>query len=131
MSSVSKNVLTYYQDIIGECISLQDRFPMSVHCYVYLHPKKTIKEGQEYERIDHTRYAKLYDKITGRSQEKRTYKQITGIYDHFSYLVADFEEGEYKEDWSEICDNDLKLSNLVDRIIETFRDRIFFEEYFN
>ena len=30
MSSIGKNVLTYYQDIAGEAISLQERFPMSV-----------------------------------------------------------------------------------------------------
>ena len=131
MSSVSKNVLTYYEDIIGECISLQERFPMSVHCYVYLHPKKTIKEGQENEKIDHDRYAKMYDKICGRSQERRTYKQIRGVFDHFAYLVADFENSDYQEDWSSICINDMKISNFVDRVIETFRERLFFEEYFD
>ena len=31
MSSVAKNALTYYESIIGECISIQDRFPMAVN----------------------------------------------------------------------------------------------------
>ena len=30
MSSVGKNILTYYEEIIGDCISLHDRFPMAV-----------------------------------------------------------------------------------------------------
>jgi len=131
MSSVSKNVLTYYEDIIGESISLQDRFPLAVHCYVYLHPLESIKKGLETEKIDHDRYAKMYDKITGRSLETRTYKQIRGIYDHFSYVVADFNNGSFKEDWSSICTNDLRISNFVDRVIKTLNDRLFFTNYFD
>src|SRR6185436_19709530 len=55
MSSVGKNVLTYYEGIVGECISLQDRFPMSTHGYIYLHPLNSIMEGKERESIDHGR----------------------------------------------------------------------------
>ena len=33
MSSVGKNILTYTQDIMGEAVSLQDRFPMAVFGY--------------------------------------------------------------------------------------------------
>ncbi|MGX1627065.1 hypothetical protein ACWIGL_03795 [Streptomyces albidoflavus] len=46
MISVGNNVLGHYQGIIGECISLQDRFPMAVFGYAYLHPvlsKKSVK----------------------------------------------------------------------------------------
>lgn len=45
MSSIGKNVLTYYEGIVGECISLQERFPMSTHGYVYLHPLHAIAES--------------------------------------------------------------------------------------
>jgi len=43
MSSVGKNILTYYEEIIGDCISLHDRFPMAVICYIYLLPTKPTK----------------------------------------------------------------------------------------
>lgn len=57
MSSIGNDVLTYYEGIVGECISLQDRYPMSTHGYVYLHPLTSIKEGHEAKNIDHGRYA--------------------------------------------------------------------------
>ena len=45
MSSVGKNLENYYEGIIGECISLHDRFPMATLGYVYLLPKNPIKPG--------------------------------------------------------------------------------------
>lgn len=57
MSSVAKNALTYYQDIVGECISLQDRFPLAIIGYFYLMPLRPIKEDHEDVVIDRTRYA--------------------------------------------------------------------------
>src|SRR5690606_9563549 len=67
MSSVGKNVLTYYQDIVGEAVSLQERYPMTVHSYVYLHPYSYVEERKatktrparnEVITPDHVRYAK-------------------------------------------------------------------------
>ena len=66
MSSVGKNVLTYYEGIVGECISLQDRFPMATHGYIYLHPRTSIMPGKEREAIDHGRYARMYAAVTNR-----------------------------------------------------------------
>jgi hypothetical protein len=83
MSSIGKNVLTYYQDIIGECISLQDRFPMCTYGYAYLHPLRSIKKGQGNESIDHERYARLYEAVSRRSG--RGYTQLKGVFDEFAY----------------------------------------------
>ena len=65
MSSIAKNALNYYEGIVGECISLQDRFPMAVVGYVYLMPVRPIKEGRQSELVDHNRYTLMYDAISG------------------------------------------------------------------
>ncbi len=132
MSSVGKNVLTYYEGIIGECISLQDRFPMSTHGYVYLHPLTSIKEGKEAESIDHKRYARFYADASGRTGP--TWKTIRGVFDQFAYMVVDFES-----DPPRLCDEvvkasvpqmDLALSTFVDRIVGTFNSRLLFWDVF-
>lgn len=132
MSSVGKNVLTYYEGIVGECISLQDRFPMSTHGYVYLHPLTSIKEGKEAESIDHKRYARFYADVSGRTGP--TWKTIRGVFDQFAYVVADFEQNPPR-----LCDEivkasvpgmDLTLTTFVDRIVNTFNSRLLFWDVF-
>jgi hypothetical protein len=127
MSSVSKNVLTYYEEIIGDCISLQDRFPMAVVGYVYLMPLHPIKIGRETESIDHTRYSQLYDAIAGRTGQ--AYKDIRGIFDHFAYMIVDFGSTPpiLRDDLlSSGITNDLKVSTFIDRMIQTFKRRHLF-----
>lgn len=131
MSSVGKNVLTYYEEIIGECISLQDRFPMAVFGYIYLMPVRPIKPGKEHESIDHARYSRLYDAITGR--EGQAYKDIRGIFDQFAYMVVDFTADPplLRDDLlSSRLRNDLKISTFLDRMINTFKDRHLFLDIF-
>ena len=132
MSSVGKNVLTYYEGIVGECISLQDRFPMSTHAYVYLHPLTSIKEGKEAESIDHKRYARFYADTSGRTGP--TWKTIRGVFDQFAYMIVDFER-----DPPSLCDEivkssvpgtDMALSTFVDRIVNTFNSRLLFWDVF-
>jgi hypothetical protein len=129
MSSIGKNVLNYYEGIIGECISLQDRFPMAVHGYVYLMPLKPIKAGKESESIDFVRFARMYAAITGRSGQD--YSSIRGIYDQFAYMVVDF-------DASALADHvyqpsivaDLSIETFLDRMITTFKERMLFWDIF-
>lgn len=132
MSSVGKNVLTYYEGIVGECISLQDRFPMSTHGYVYLHPLTSIKEGKEAESIDHKRYARFYADASGRTGP--TWKTMRGVFDQFAYMVVDFEQ-----DPPRLCDEivkasvpgmDMTLSTYIDRIVSTFNSRLLFWDVF-
>jgi len=133
MSSVGKNALNYYEGIIGECISLQERFPMAVIGYVYLHPLKPILVGKEFETIDHTRYAKMYAAITGRTGQD--YKNVRGIYDHFAYMVVDFTNDPpvLRDDIVEqaVPRVDLSIGTFVDRMVTTFSDRHLFVEMFN
>ncbi|EZP26762.1 hypothetical protein [Microbacterium oleivorans] len=134
MSSVGKNVLTYYQDIVGEAVSLQDRYPMTVHSYVYLHPyayteikKATNKQPERSVVItpDHARYAKMYRAIAGR--DDKLYRTVSGIYDQFAYLVVDFEESPalLRDDIVAAAspDTDLSINTFVDRLIDTYKRR--------
>jgi hypothetical protein len=127
MSSIANNALTYYEGIIGECISLQDRFPMAVMGYVYLMPVSPIKEGKEAETIDHGRYSQLYDAITGR--EGPIYRDIHGIFDQFAYMIVDFntDPPTLRDDLlSTTIVHDLKISTFIDRMIATFKLRHLF-----
>lgn len=134
MSSVGRNVLTYYQDIVGEAISLQERYPMTVHSYAYLHPlsykeekksTKTLPDRTVDVQVDYARYAKMYRAITGR--DDKFYKVLNGIYDQFAYLVVDFDKSpaQLRDDLvqSAVPDTDLSIATFVDRIVETYKRR--------
>lgn len=133
MSSVGKNALNYYEGIIGECISLQDRFPMATHGYVYLMPKVSIKEGRESETIDHTRFSRLYAAISGRRGIE--YSKVRGVFDEFAYMVVDFDSSPPKLDRELVADAspeiDLSISTFVDRMIATFSKRMLFWNVFD
>lgn len=131
MSSVGKNVLTYYQDIVGEAISLQERFPMCTTGYAYVHPKEVVpwqkKDGKwtAPESPNHARFARMYAGIG--SRDDRLYKHQLGAYDHFAYSVVDFQK-----DQPEVVDAlvkkavpnlDMSISTFVPRLIETFNSR--------
>ncbi len=132
MSSIGKNVLTYYEGIVGECISLQDRFPMCTHGYVYLHPLSAIKQGKESEHIDHARYAKMYAAVTGRAGPN--YKNQRGVFGEFAYLVVDFEQSppHLRDDIirSAVPNLDLSINTFVERIVTTFNARMLFWDVF-
>ena len=131
MSSVAKNALMYYEAIIGDCISLQERFPMAVIGYVYLMPLRTVKKGQGTESIDHLRYARMYEAITGRSGQ--LYRETKGVFDEFAYMIVDFDE-----DPPVLCENliedishDISITTFVDRVASTFENRHFFINIFD
>lgn len=130
MSSVSKNVLTYYQDIVGEVMSLQERFPMTVYGYAYLHPLKAANE-----KIDHQRYARMYEAIAGRGQD--VYREVRGRYDEFAYLVVDFHQhpepalrDDLVLDAVPLERKDLRIASFVDRLVTTFSERHIWMDYF-
>jgi len=130
MSSIGNNALTYYQDIIGECISIQDRFPMAVIGYVYLMP--LAESLGKKSSIDHARYTKMYAAISGRSGQD--YKSIRGVYDQFAYLVVDFRQNPpVLQDGlvaAAVPNTDLSLATFIDRMVETFKERHLFLDFF-
>jgi hypothetical protein len=115
MSSVSKNILTYYEEIIGDCISLHDRFPMAVLCYIYLLPKKAIK-NDSIETVNLDRAERLFTRITGRND----WRDSKDKYEHFAFLKVDFETGP-----PTILETSplLAIDNFFDKIVQTFNDR--------
>jgi hypothetical protein len=116
MSSVGKNLLTYYEEIIGDCISLHDRFPMAVIGYVYLLPARPIKEGLEKERVDVDRAERLFARITGRNDWHDTGDK----YEHFALLKVDFASSPPR-----LLDSrdPLKIDDFFDKIVATYNER--------
>ena len=129
MSSVGKNVLTYTQDIIGEAVSLQDRFPMAVFAYSFLMP---LHPSDRDVPLDYQRYARIFSNISGRAGAG--YKSERGRYDHFAFALVDFDRDppELREDLVVEAARgvDLCLTTLVDRCIEGFAERNPWLEYF-
>jgi len=125
MSSIGNNTLGYIDGIIGEAESLQKRFPMSTHGYVYLLPKEVIKPGAAKKRIAHERFARLFGTITGRSGVD--YDRTRGVYDHFAYMVVDFNATPPTVDDALVAGAvpgiDLKVSTFVQRMVDTYKFR--------
>ena len=139
MSSIGKNALTYYQDIVGECISLQDRYPLSTFGYAYLHPLTALVAQNKsrfisFDGPDLTaeRWARMYDAISGRTG--RSYGTVRGVYDEFAYLVVDFRPDRPVLKDSLIAgatELDLSITTFVDRLVETFNRRTIWMDIFN
>jgi hypothetical protein len=133
MSSVAKNVPNYYEMLLGEVTSLQERFPISTHGYVYLHPLNPIKAGAEEEALDHSKYARMYAAMTGRPG--RDYKNLRGVVDEFAYMVVDFNAQPAKLHdelvQKAVPDMDMKIETFVDRMIATFKKRLVFWDVFS
>lgn len=120
MSSVGKNLENYYEGIIGECISLHDRFPMATLGYVYLLPKNPIKKGLS-EEIDLDRAETLFRKIT----ERKDWHSPNDKYEHFAFLKVDFSKD--PPFIMPSCD-ELSIENFFDKLIETHNDRNLFNQ---
>ena len=132
MSSIGKNVLTYYQDIAGEAVSLQERFPLTTLGYVYLHPLRDMV-SDTVQMTNYQRWSALYASISGR--DDRLYKHIRGMYDQFSYMLVDFDKDtpEVRDDLirEAVPDMDLSIRTFVDRIVETTKRRMIWYDLFD
>lgn len=120
MSSVGKNIENYYEGIIGECISLHDRFPMSTLGYVYLLPKQPIKEGLK-ESIDLERAERLFLKITNRAD----WHSPNDRYEHFAFIKVDFSTNPPTLIPSA---PELNIETFFDKLISTHNDRNLFNQ---
>lgn len=120
MSSVAKNLENYYEGIIGECISLHDRFPMATIGYVYLLPTEPIKLGLS-ETVKLDRAEELFEKITGR----RDWRDAHDRYEHFAFLKVDF-----TKDPPELLATKeaLRIETFFDKLIDTHNDRNVFNQ---
>ena len=120
MSSVGKNIENYYEGIIGECISLHDRFPMTTLGYVYLLPKNPIKPGLV-EQIDLDRAEALFQKIT----ERKDWHNPNDRYEHFAFLKVDF-----STDPPTIIPSSpmLSIDTFFDKLVATHNSRNLFNQ---
>ena len=120
MSSVGKNIENYYEGIIGECISLHDRFPMATLGYVYLLPKNPIKPNLV-EEIDLDRAEALFQKITNRSD----WHSPNDRYEHFAFLKVDFSKNP-----PTIIPTlpDLSIETFFDKLVATHNERNLFNQ---
>lgn len=118
MSSIGKNIENYYEGIIGECISLHDRFPMATIGYVYLLPTEPIKPGLS-EEVNLDKAEKLFEKITGRSDWRDAHDK----YEHFAFLKVDF-----TQDPPSLLPTSalLQIETFFDKLIATHNDRNIF-----
>lgn len=127
MSSIGKNVPGYFEGVIGDAMALQERFPMSTHGYVYLHPLTVIKATKSTEKLNHARYAAMYASITGRSGP--SYRAVRGVFDQFAYMVVDFTTDpaalQDKIVEAAVPTIDMSITTFVDRMIDTFKSRVF------
>src|SRR6185312_1025747 len=107
-------------------------FPLAIHGYVYLHPQKPIKKGKEEQKIDHKRYARMYEAVSDR--HPALYKSQRGIFDVFAYMIVDFEENppSLRDDIlaSAGIEKDLTLDSFVEEIILRFKKRELFIDLF-
>lgn len=118
MSSVAKNIENYYEGIIGECISLHDRFPMATLGYVYLLPKNPIKPGLK-EEIDLERIESLFMKITNREN----WHDPNDRYEHFAFIKVDFSTN--PPTILPTC-QELGIETFFDKLIATHNERNLF-----
>jgi hypothetical protein len=124
MSSVHNNLLTYYQEIIGDVISLHDRFPMCVIGYVYLLPTEPLKTMKRPEYIDLSRAARLFKQITGRVD----FEGHKHRYEHFAFLPVDFtvDPPQVRNDLLRGDLKTLRINNFFQKMIETWQERNIF-----
>lgn len=115
MSSIGKNIENYYEGIIGECISLHDRFPMATIGYIYLLPTQPIKPGLT-EAINLDKAENLFEKITGR----KDWHDAHDKYEHFAFLKVDFtQDPPALLPTKEV----LQIETFFDKLIATHNDR--------
>lgn len=120
MSSVANNIENYYEGIIGECISLHDRFPMATIGYVYLLPKHPIKPGLT-EEVDLDKAERLFEKITAREDWHAPHDR----YEHFAFLKVDFDS----DPPNLLTTSDiLKIDYFFDKLIDTHNSRNVFNQ---
>lgn len=120
MSSVGNNVLTYYEEIIGDCISLHDRYPMAVIGYIYMLPRRSIKLGKEKD-VDLERYETLYKLITNRGD----WRNPKDKYEHFAFLKVDFHSNP-----PQLLDTlpEIQITDFFDKLKATYNERNYFAQ---
>jgi len=122
MSSIDKNFINYYEGIIGDVISLHEKYPALVAGQIYMLPKATIitdeRGRRRHEPHDLRKKEKLFKLITNRKDRSDRIDK----YEHLAFLAVDF-----AKDPPEILDipkdPDLRIETFYDKLLETYNER--------
>jgi len=122
MSSIDKNFSNYYEGIIGDVISLHNRYPDLVVGEIYMLPKETIikdKSGRRrIEPHDLRRKEELFKRITNRKNGS----DPPDRYEHLAFLAVDFiKEPPEVLDIPE--DQSMRIENFYDKLLATYQER--------
>jgi hypothetical protein len=122
MSSVDKNFLGYYEGIIGDVISLHDKYPDLVVGEIYMLPERTIIRDENgrrrTERHDLRKKEQLFKRITNRKNGS----DKSDKYEHLAFLAVDFFRDPPKVlDIPE--DPTMRIEDFYDKLLATYQER--------
>lgn len=122
MSSIDKNFINYYEGIIGDVISLHEKYPDLVVGEIYMLPKETIiRDPDGHRRIephDLRKKEKLFRRITNRKDGKDRLDK----YEHLAFLAVDFvKKSPEVLDIPE--DPTLRIEDFYDKLLKTYQER--------
>lgn len=127
MSSIMKNIATYYEGHIGDCISTHDKYPALVYGLIYLLPAKIIRKDKEgktrTESYDLHKIEKLWEKVNNRKDEY----DVKHKYEHIALLIVDFEKNKIVDSIPHER-SDLRIENFFDKLLQTYKERNMFLE---
>lgn len=122
MSSIDKNFINYYEGIIGDVISLHEKYPDLVIGEIYMLPKETIiRDLDGHRRIephDLRKKEKLFKRITNRKDGKDRLDK----YEHLAFLAVDFVK-EPPEVLDIPEDPTLRIEDFYDKLLRTYEER--------
>lgn len=122
MSSIDKNFLGYYEGIIGDVISLHDKYPDLVVGELYMLPKETIITGQDGRRRVEPHDLRKKEQLFKRITNRKSGSERTDKYEHLAFLAVDF-----VKDPPEVLDipkdETMRIEDFYDKLLATYQER--------
>lgn len=122
MSSIDKNFSNYYEGIIGDVISLHNRYPDLVVGEIYMLPKETIIRGKNGRRRIEPHDLKKKEQLFKRITNRRNGSGPPDRYEHLAFLAVDF-----VKDPPEVLDipedPSMRIEDFYDKLLATYQER--------
>jgi len=123
MSSIAKNFMGYYENLIGDVIGLHDKFPFLVVGMLYLLPLKIIRKNSEgklrTESYDLVKIEELFRAVSNR----KDWDDRPSKYEHFAMLIVDFEKDPPQIVNNIPVDKSLRIEDFFDKLLRTYKER--------